>query len=199
MFKVKRQNKTSKYSENSIFINPETYFGVKKIFRNKTIFISFPNPILSEKIEGLEYRPVEHFGYKKENCKAAYDISGKTTDGKYVTVEMQAAPQPHYAERELFYAGFPIIDHDTRGKITKTNKKNTVKYGDVILAVEYAEKRGEKSGFEIGEKRVIEEERNRLVRSFFVHNMSIENIAELMSITVKQVLACLKFNTELKN
>jgi predicted transposase/invertase (TIGR01784 family) len=328
MAKEKRKNKISKYSENPVFINPKTDFGFKKIFGHKTIFISFLNTILSEKIVDIEYLPGEHFGYKKENRKAAYDISCKTADGKHVIVEMQAAPQPHFAERELFYASYPIISQAPKGKITKTNRKDkeikapwdyslagvymigildfilfpeekakniviehvklvrqeaniifsdklelvtielpkfdkdetelatvqekwlyslqnmeklqkrpenmteifkelykiaridnlteeemekyqksVLEYDDVILAVDYAEERGEMRGFEIGEKRGfetgekqgIEIERNRLVRSFYTHNMSVEEIAKLMNLTVKQISDILKIKADTKS
>jgi predicted transposase YdaD len=78
-------------------------------------------------------------------------------------------------------------------------RKSVPEYDDVILAVDYAEERGEMRGIEIGEKRGIETERNRLVRSFYARNMSIEEIAELMGITVKQAFDGLKINTEIQS
>jgi predicted transposase/invertase (TIGR01784 family) len=92
------------------------------------MLISFLNTILPETLVNIEYLSQEQLGYKKENRKAVYDISCKTADGKHVIVEMQASPQPHFADRALLYAGYPIISQAPKGKVTKINEQGeTVK------------------------------------------------------------------------
>jgi predicted transposase/invertase (TIGR01784 family) len=136
---AKKTNKVSKRSDFSTFINPRTDFGFKKLFGYENILVSFLNTILPETIVDIEYLSQEQLGYKKENRKAVYDISCKTITGKHLIVEMQAAPQPHFAERALLYASYPIVSQAPKGKVSKINKKGeTIKVSwDYSLAGVY--------------------------------------------------------------
>jgi predicted transposase/invertase (TIGR01784 family) len=122
MIKKKSNNKAAKHIDSGVFINIKTDFGFKKIFGNKTLLIAFLRTILLEEITEIEYLPAEQLGYIKENRKAVYDVYCMTSGGKRFIVEMQASPQPNFAERELFYMSYPIISQAPKGKITKTNR-----------------------------------------------------------------------------
>jgi predicted transposase/invertase (TIGR01784 family) len=123
MVKKKSNDKATKRVEPDVFINPKTDFGFKKIFGNKTLLISFLLTILPEDITDIEYLPVEQLGYIKENRKAIYDVYCTTSGGERFIVEMQASPQPNFAERVLLYMSYPIISQAPKGKVTKTNRK----------------------------------------------------------------------------
>ncbi|MDR2765826.1 MAG: hypothetical protein LBB90_12470, partial [Tannerella sp.] len=81
----------------------------------------------------------------------------------------------------------------------KAYKRSVLEYDDVILAVNYAEEKGEKRGIEIGEKRgrkrgieigkkrIIEE----IVRNSYKLNMYLQQIAELTGLTEEQISAIL--------
>ncbi|MDR0386152.1 MAG: Rpn family recombination-promoting nuclease/putative transposase, partial [Prevotellaceae bacterium] len=125
MAKVKKDWKVSKQIEMGVFINLKTDFGFKKIFGNKKLLISFLNAlsILPEEIADIEYLPPEQFGLSEKNHKAIYDLHVKTTSGKYFIIEMQIAPQIHFAERMLFYASHLIVSQAPKGMMKKTDKK----------------------------------------------------------------------------
>jgi predicted transposase/invertase (TIGR01784 family) len=122
MTKKKSNDKVLKRIESDVFINPKTDFGFKKIFGNKTLLIAFLRTVLSEEITEIEYLHAEQLGYIEENRKAVYDVYCMTSAGKRFIVEMQASPQPHLAERLLFYVAYPIISQAPKGKVMKINK-----------------------------------------------------------------------------
>jgi predicted transposase/invertase (TIGR01784 family) len=123
----KMKNKLPKSSGSFVFLNPRTDFGFKKIFEDESILISFLNEILPEKVVQVEYLLPEQLGFKPENRKAVYDVYCKNDKGKRFIVEMQATPQPNFAERGLFYASHSILSQAPKGKVKKINKKGEEK------------------------------------------------------------------------
>jgi predicted transposase/invertase (TIGR01784 family) len=118
----KDKNKASKSSGAFIFLNPRTDFGFKKVFENEDVLISFLNEILPEKVVDIEYLQPEQLGFKPQDRKAVYDIYCKNDKGKRFIVEMQATPQPNFAERGLFYASHSILSQAPKGKIKTVSK-----------------------------------------------------------------------------
>jgi hypothetical protein len=117
------KRKTSKGIEKSVFINVKTDFGFKKIFGNKALLMAFLNAILNKKITEIEYLPAEQLGYVRENRKAVYDVYCTTKNGERFIVEMQASPQPYFADRIIFYMSYPVISQAPKGKVTTINSE----------------------------------------------------------------------------
>jgi predicted transposase/invertase (TIGR01784 family) len=102
------------------YMNPLTDFGFKKLFStesNKELLIDFLNEIIKEEgcITNIEYQPTEQLGNTDEDRKAIFDIFCKNEKGEFFIVEMQKAKQPHFVDRSLFYATFPIQKQAPKG------------------------------------------------------------------------------------
>ncbi|MEY3442950.1 MAG: hypothetical protein RLZZ519_1231 [Bacteroidota bacterium] len=104
----------------SLFINPYTDFGFKKLFgeeANKDLLIDFLNALLPPKhqIAELTFKNVEQLPDLPEQRKAFFDISCVSRSGEHFIVEMQKAKVNYFKDRSLFYTTFPIRDQAQRG------------------------------------------------------------------------------------
>ena len=97
----------------SIYINPYTDFGFKRLFgeeAHKGLLIDFLNELLPlpSKIATLTFKTPEQMGDTLQNRKAVYDIYCQANDGTFFIVEMQKAFQEYFKDRTVFYSTFPI-------------------------------------------------------------------------------------------
>jgi len=94
--------------EKSVYINPLSDFGFKKLFQNKELLISFLNAIIGTNIRDIEYVPNEGLGAHPRERKMIFDIHCETKNGKRFIVEMQLGEQTYFRDRALFYASHAI-------------------------------------------------------------------------------------------
>ncbi|TVQ20305.1 MAG: Rpn family recombination-promoting nuclease/putative transposase [Bacteroidetes bacterium] len=110
------------HSEKSIFINPFTDFGFKKIFGeepNKDLLIDFLNELLREQnvtIKTLTYKKTERLGVSDIDRNVVFDLYCENEEGEKFIVEMQKAKQSFFKDRTLFYSTFPIQDQGIKGE-----------------------------------------------------------------------------------
>ncbi len=102
------------------YLNPLTDFGFKKLFfneLNKELLIDFLNEIILEegKITDIQYQPTLQLGESENDRKVIFDIFCTNEKGEFFIVEMQKAKQPHFRDRCLFYASFPIQKQAPQG------------------------------------------------------------------------------------
>jgi predicted transposase/invertase (TIGR01784 family) len=87
----------------SVYMNPLTDFGFKKIFGDRELLIDFLNSMLPEaNIRDIRYSPTEQVEW--EERKAVYDLLCINEQGEYFLVEVQRVRQTYFADRALFYA-----------------------------------------------------------------------------------------------
>jgi predicted transposase/invertase (TIGR01784 family) len=89
--------------EQSIYINPLTDFGFKKLFQKKELMIPFLNDVVRADITDIQYEPTEGLGSYPRERKAIFDILCKTVEGEQFIVEMQLGEQTWFRDRALFY------------------------------------------------------------------------------------------------
>ena len=104
----------------SIYINPYTDFGFKKLFGeegNKNLLMDFLNQILPEKhqISDLEFQNVAVLPDGLDERKAFFDIHCQAKSGERFIVEMQKARVDFFKDRSLYYLSYPIRDQAQRG------------------------------------------------------------------------------------
>lgn len=110
------------HSGKSIFINPFTDFGFKKIFGeepNKDLLIDFLNELLREQnvtIKTLTYKKTERLGVSDIDRNVVFDLYCENEVGEKFIVEMQKAKQSFFKDRTLFYSTFPIQDQGIKGE-----------------------------------------------------------------------------------
>jgi len=92
----------------SVYINPLTDFGFKKLFLKKELMIAFLNDIVKKKIKNIEYQPTEGLGLHPGERAVIFDILCTTHDDEHFIVEMQLGEQEHFLDRALFYASHAI-------------------------------------------------------------------------------------------
>ena len=100
----------------SVYINPLTDFGFKKLFVKKELMIAFLNDIVGKKIKDIQYEPTEGLGAHPRERKAIFDILCTTHDGEHIIVEMQLGEQTYFRDRILFYASHAIRKQAPRKK-----------------------------------------------------------------------------------
>ncbi|MDR3245781.1 MAG: Rpn family recombination-promoting nuclease/putative transposase [Prevotellaceae bacterium] len=132
--------KTEKTIIDSVYLNPRTDFGFKKMFFNKGLLINFLNDIIREegRIIDIEYLPFEQLGDWDTNRKAVFDIYCKNEKGEYFIVEMQKAIQAHFLDRSLFYAASSIWNQAPKGKWNYELK--TVYFVAIMNFIQFKEK-----------------------------------------------------------
>ncbi|MDR1369495.1 MAG: Rpn family recombination-promoting nuclease/putative transposase, partial [Dysgonamonadaceae bacterium] len=126
------------FTHHSKYLNPLTDFGFHKLFGTeayKELLIDFLNEVIQEEgeITGLEYLPESHWGPKKEDRSAVFDIYCKNEFG-YFIVEMQIARQTYFKDRCVYYSTFPIQEQALKGE--KWKYKLTPVYTIAILDFE---------------------------------------------------------------
>lgn len=104
----------------SIYINPYTDFGFKKLFGeegNKDLLIDFLNQLLPahHQIAELHFQNTEKIPDTNEERKAFFDIHCKSASGERFIVEMQKAKVKFFKDRSLFYVTFPIKEQAKKG------------------------------------------------------------------------------------
>lgn len=110
----------------SIFINPFTDFGFKRIFgqeKHKRILIGFLNALFAEElvITDLVYRDKEQTGETQQNRTVIYDIYCTLDDGSHVIVEMQNKKEVNFDARALYYASKSIVAQGEKGDVWRYN------------------------------------------------------------------------------
>ena len=115
----------------SVFINPFTDFGFKRIFgqeEHKRILIGFLNALFVGEfvVKDLTYRDKEQTGETQQNRTVIYDIYCTLDDGSHVIVEMQNKKEVNFDERALYYASKSVVSQGEKGEDWK------YKYAPVI-------------------------------------------------------------------
>ena len=100
----------------SVYMNPLTDFGFKKLFQDKDLLIAFLNDVIGTNIKKIKYRPNEGLGEYKEERAIVFDLYCTTNNDEYFIVEMQMGSQPYFENRALFYAAHAIRKQGVRKK-----------------------------------------------------------------------------------
>jgi predicted transposase/invertase (TIGR01784 family) len=106
----------------TMFINPFTDFGFKKIFGeepNKDLLIDFLNELLRDQgvsIHNLTYKKTERLGVSDIDRNVVFDLYCENEAGEKFIVEMQKAKQSFFKDRTLFYSTFPIQEQGVKGE-----------------------------------------------------------------------------------
>jgi predicted transposase/invertase (TIGR01784 family) len=116
MAQKKKYTPIDEVLEQSVYINPLTDFGFKKLFQKKELMISFLNDIIRADIKDIEYEPTEGLGAYPRERKAIFDILCTTKEGERFIVEMQLGEQTWFRDRALFYASHAIRKQAPRKK-----------------------------------------------------------------------------------
>ncbi|QKZ14573.1 Rpn family recombination-promoting nuclease/putative transposase [Spirosoma sp. KUDC1026] len=125
----------------SIFINPFTDYGFKRLFgteANKDLLIDFLNQFLPDQhqIADLRYARNEQLGANEMDRKAVFDVYCVSHTGDRFIVELQKAQQLYFKDRSIFYASFPIQE---QGQTGNWDFKLTAVYTVAILNFVLAE------------------------------------------------------------
>ncbi len=104
----------------SIFLNPYTDYGFKKIFgeeASKPQLMDFLNSLLPSyhQIKKLNFRNTEQLGLREYDRKAIYDIFCESVTGEQFIVELQKSAQTYFIDRSLYYSTFPIQKQAPKG------------------------------------------------------------------------------------
>ena len=104
----------------SVFINPYTDFGFKKLFGeegNKDLLIDFLNQLLPphHQIAELDFHNSENLPELADDRKAFFDIHCRAHSGERFIVEMQKAKVRFFKDRALFYTTFPMREQAQKG------------------------------------------------------------------------------------
>ena len=102
--------------EQSVYINPLTDFGFKKLFQKKELMIPFLNDIIGTNIREIQYEQTEGLGAHPRERKVVFDILCTTQEGEHFIVEMQLGEQTYFRDRALFYASHAIRKQAPRKK-----------------------------------------------------------------------------------
>lgn len=105
----------------TIYINPLTDFGFKKLFgseENKQYLISFLNALFQgeQKIVDVTYVDKERVPDYQGDRALIYDIKCTTEDGRKLIVEMQNRYQAHFDDRAIYYVATDIVKQAVKGK-----------------------------------------------------------------------------------
>jgi len=100
----------------SVYINPLTDFGFKKLFLNKELLIAFLNDVIATNIKDITYLPTEGLGEYKEERATNFDLLCTNDNDEYFIVEMQSGHQTNFRDRVLFYASQVIRKQAPRKK-----------------------------------------------------------------------------------
>ena len=113
---AKEKVKTADEEIQSVYINPLTDFGFKKIFLNRELLIAFLNDVVGTDIKEIQYLPTEGLGEYMSERTAVFDLLCTTQKHEYFIVEMQLGKQTYFRDRALFYAAHVIRKQAPRKK-----------------------------------------------------------------------------------
>lgn len=104
----------------SVYLNPLTDFGFKKLFGeepHKDLLISFLNTLLPERhqIAELQYTKNEYQGISQMDRKAIFDLNCISNTGERFIVELQKVKQLFFKDRSIYYSTFAIQEQAQRG------------------------------------------------------------------------------------
>ena len=114
-------NYLKRYLAMGRFINPFTDFGFHRIFGqeiHKELLIDFLNQLLKGEREVRDIRiknPLQT-PELEEGRGVVFDVYCEDSDGVWFVVEMQAAAQPYFYDRGLYYLARAIDQQGQRGK-----------------------------------------------------------------------------------
>lgn len=105
----------------SVYINPYTDFGFKKLFgevASKDLLIDFLNQVLPahHQIADLVIENNEKLGDAAIERRAFFDIHCTAISGERFIVEMQKAKVNYFKDRALFYVTYPIREQSKVGE-----------------------------------------------------------------------------------
>jgi predicted transposase/invertase (TIGR01784 family) len=105
----------------SIYINPTSDFGFKKIFgeeANKDLLIDFLNSMLDKQyhIKELKFQVTEQLPNHGDDRKAIFDIYCESILGEKFIIEMQNADSGFFFERSIYYGTFAVQKQAIKGK-----------------------------------------------------------------------------------
>ena len=123
LFMAKIKEKTEDNTIQSVYINPLTDFGFKKIFLNKELLINFLNDVVGMSFKEVTYLPTEGLGEYKEERATNFDLLCTNEKDEYFIVEMQLGEQSFFKDRVLFYASHVIRKQAPRKKRWDFNLK----------------------------------------------------------------------------
>ena len=107
----------------SVYIDPLTDFGFKRLFYNKELLISFLNDIIGTAIKDVKYQPTEGLGWMPEERTAVFDLLCTIENDEFVVVEMQLGHQKYFCDRAIFYSAHMIRKQAPRRKYWNYNLK----------------------------------------------------------------------------
>jgi len=104
----------------SVYLNPLTDFGFKKLFGeepHKDLLISFLNTLLPEhhQIAELQNTKNEYRGISPTDRKAIFDLNCMSSSGERFIVELQKVKQMFFKDRSIYYSTFAIQEQALRG------------------------------------------------------------------------------------
>ena len=110
------ETKRSYRRAKSVYINPLTDFGFKRLFYNKELLIPFLNDVVGLDIKDIAYKPTEGLGWLSEERTALFDLHCTTNKNEHFVVEMQLGYQKNFTDRALFYGSHMIRKQAPRKK-----------------------------------------------------------------------------------
>jgi len=154
----------------SVYINPLTDFGFKKIFLNRDLLIAFLNDVVGTDIKEIQYLPTEGLGNFIEERTAIFDLLCTTERGEYFIVEMQLGKQTYFRDRALFYASHVIRKQAPRKKYWNFNLKAVY----VVSILDFITFTGENAKKEVIERVVLYREKAKTLFSDKLHMIFVE-------------------------
>jgi predicted transposase/invertase (TIGR01784 family) len=107
----------------SVYIDPMTDFGFKRLFYNKELLIAFLNDIIGTEIKDVKYQPTEGLGWLVEERTVVFDLLCTIENDEIVVVEMQLGRQKYFCDRAIFYSAHMIRKQAPRKKYWDYNLK----------------------------------------------------------------------------
>lgn len=102
-----------------VFIDLKLDRAFKRVFGtvgNEDLLLLLVNSILPEKhITSVTLGPQEHVGDTAQSKNTIYDVYCTTNDGSSLILEIQQRNKDDFAERMVYYSGFPIRDQISKG------------------------------------------------------------------------------------
>ena len=113
---------TQKQEKSSVYINPLTDFGIKKVFfmskRGPERLISFLRaflPDVMKDVVSITYKTTELLGDAESEKRVVFDIYCVTNTGRHFIIEMQRAKQSFFANRIITYDSRVVSSGVERG------------------------------------------------------------------------------------